>query len=269
MSKFKSEEAIAAAVTYLTGQLSVLDDFVEEIQKGEKGGRASAVFPLLVGMSTAGKATLILTEAKLATEFFVIARCLLERTVNYAYLMAADKKEIRSFIDHGIQKGYRATSKKKATFNKLGHRYKIQEPTPWIEEKLQKFTRNGRPSDWTSLSFRQRLEKIRTFCSDFDVSFYMNLYEDGSESVHGGFYGTLMHTGVLTEVTCPAKGLQYINAYVSLTLCKLGDLVHSAFKATASTNDYDLSLYVARLEDNGNTVNAVFKRMEAGEGAAH
>jgi hypothetical protein len=128
MSKFKPEEAIEAAVRYLSAQLKALDDFFEEIQKGKKGSRAAAVFPLLVGISTAGKATLILTEARLATELFVIARCLLERTVNYAYLMVADEKEIRTFIDHGIQKGYRATSKKKATFNKLGHDYKIQDP---------------------------------------------------------------------------------------------------------------------------------------------
>ena len=96
----------------------------------------------------------------------------------------------------------------------------------------------------------------------------MNLYEDGSESVHGGFYGTLVHTGILSDAQCPTKGLQYINAYVTLTLCKLGDLIQTAFKATASTKEYDLSLYLQRLENNHNVVDEVFRRMEAGEGSA-
>ena len=93
----------------------------------------------------------------------------------------------------------------------------------------------------------------------------MNLYEDGSESVHGGFYGNLLHTGILTGATCPAEGLQYVNAYVTLLLCKLGDLVMIAFKATASIYEHDLSPYMQRLENNCNVVNDVFRRMEAGE----
>lgn len=265
MSKFEAKEAVEAASKYLSGQLKVLEDFIEEIQKGKKGSRAGAVFPLMLGIVTAGKATLILTEARLATELFVVARCLLERTVNFAYLMVADEKEIKAFIDHGIQRGYRAISKKKTTFNKLGHDYKTQTPNVWLEEKIRKFTRKGRPTDWTSLSFRQRLNYLKDFCSDFDLSFYINLYEDASESVHGGFYGTLFHTGILTEAECPVMGLQYINAYVTLTLCKLGDLVMTAFKATASTNEHDLSQYLRRLQDNCNVVDEVFRRMEAGE----
>jgi hypothetical protein len=267
MSKFEAKEAIESAVKYLFGQLNVLEDFLKEVTKEKKRSRAAAVFPLLVGISTAGKAILILTEARLATEVFVIARCLLERTVNYAYLMVADEREIKAFVDHGLQKGYLATSKKKATFNKLGHDYKIQPPNALLEEKIQTFTRNGRPTDWTSLSFRQRLNHLKNFCDSFDLSFYMNLYEDGSESVHGGFYGTLLHTGILSDAVCPAKGLQYINAYVTLTLCKLGDLIQTAFKAAASTKEFDLSVYLHRLENNRNVVDEVYRRMGAGEGS--
>ena len=263
MAKFKGKEGIDAAVKYFSAQLHVMEEFIEHINDPKEMERAGAIFPLLMGIVTAGKATITLTKEKYATEAFVLARCFLERTVNYCYLMVADEKEVKAFIDHGLQKGYRATSAKKRTFNSLGHEFKIHEPNKWLQTKIDNFTHKGRQTNWTSLSFNKRIEKLREYCEEFDLSFYGNLYEDGSDSAHGSFYGTLLHTGVLSEVSTAGMGLQYINVYITLTLCKLADLIMVAFKVTAEKIKYDLSQYLEKLDENCKVVNAFFKQMEA------
>jgi hypothetical protein len=261
-TKFRTKESIDASATYFLNQLRVLEQFVEQVSDPKEIGKAGEIFPLLIGIVTSGKATVALTREKYATEVFVLARCFLERTINFCYLMISDKKEVKDFIDHGLQKGYRATSAKKITFNLFGHKFKIQEPNKWLQSKLQKFTRKGRQTNWTPLYFRTRLEKLKEYCPEFDLAFFCNLYEDGSESSHGTFYGTLFHTGILSEAQCPNMGLQYINAYITLTLCKLADLIMIAFQVIAANVEKDISKYMQKLEENCSVVNAFFKKME-------
>lgn len=266
--KYDSEETLNVALDFFNSQISLAENLNNFIHVHDKinSDRLSDLFPLLVGIVTAGKSIILVTNGRLATEAFILSRAFLERSINFCYLMSCNDKELQDFIDYALQKGFRATNAKKKTATYLGLKYKISEPNEWLGKKLKKFTSNkGKEIPrWTKLSFRDRLnyvqKEIKDLIGSYDVGFYENLYEDASETSHGTLYGTLFHTGMLSGAVCPIGGLNFITHYVSLLLCKLGDLIDCILEIIILKTDIDLNSYKEQSHRNNETVNSYIKK---------
>ncbi len=181
---------------YFASQISLLEDFWKDRLNVKSMSRLDDLFPLIFSISKTGKAISILVNAGLAGEILIISRSFLEKSIDLCYLLIGSEEELTNYIDYAFQKSYRAYCRKQKTMKIFGSSVNIPKPSPWLQEKINKFSSaKGREiTRWSKKSFTDRMLYVKSNISDLSVSrisIYEHIYEDASEVTHGSSYGNL------------------------------------------------------------------------------
>lgn len=171
--------------------------------------RLGSLYLLLFSMTYTGAAISILagrmqTEECLINECYMLARSLLERIINYLYLLYCDEKEYERFLQYEKQKSFRVLNR---TFNvgELKVTLGLSEPInlegyPDVAEAVKQYTsKSGKiKTHWTETSISKMLETIKNE-GKIDIRYLMfavlGIYDDASEALHGTIYGTTFQIG--------------------------------------------------------------------------
>lgn len=171
--------------------------------------RLGSLYLLLLSMTYTGAAISILAgrmqaEECLINECYMLARSLLERIINYLYLLYCDEKEYERFLQYTKQKGVRVLNRS-FSVGELKVALGLSQPVdlenhPEIAEAVKQFTsEKGKTiKRWTKSSISKMLETIKSN-GEIDIRYLMfavlGIYDDASEALHGTIYGATFHIG--------------------------------------------------------------------------
>jgi hypothetical protein len=162
--------------------------------------RIIKLYPLYISILNDLKSMVLLLNEKLVNQSYIICRALLERSINYCYLLFASEDEYTSYVDYCANKAGRSLSKKAEVNGKvyftLEHSAK-NDVSPKTQAAIDKFTSDkGREIPrWTNLNIDKRAEFL---LNKTKISLFPHLtmvYSDASEATHGTLYGAMFHYG--------------------------------------------------------------------------
>lgn len=196
---FGTKEATNLFIDYLLAQSSVLKGAVLT-QFQDK--RTKELKIILGSITQTATALAILCKNSLSNEATMLARSIVEKTINYCFLLVCDKKDYQDYMKYSIQKVYRKLDRELVIGDrKIETKYDENVKLPKeVVEAINKFTgsKGGEITRWTKISLDKRLELIANRTSlniGLIMLFKLSVYEDASEALHGTFYGCAFHTG--------------------------------------------------------------------------
>jgi len=188
-------------------QISIAGDFsnllVEENVLESVNPRVAMTFPLNLSVIESANALLHLLEHSppFITPAYMLARGLVESTVNYCFLLQCSEDDFNNWVSYSRQKAYRRLDRTQEAGNKklrLHFDAKFDPAEiPGLSEDLAKFTgpKGGERNRWTQKSINDRLAEIGQHSPD-DEKLVLTLlvalaatYEIGSEALHGTLIG--------------------------------------------------------------------------------
>jgi len=195
---------------YIRSQLELINKFTEEpdthnLDPGELatryGERVVGTFPLLRSIHEASRDVAFLATHDSVGSAYVLGRALVERAINYCFLLSCDQEDYLKWVRHSRQKAFRLLERSRrageASF-RFGINH-IPDPSevPGLEEDLRLFTsKKGREiSRWTRLSLEDRVKLTEDRTPNFGkqalwlLAGLAAVYDIGSEAVHGTLYG--------------------------------------------------------------------------------
>lgn len=184
-----------------------------------------------------------LSESDMLNECKMLGRALLERSVNFVYLLVCDEKEFRRYRNYTIQKAHRRLERSvTAGKHTISMKYEgVADPSevPGLKKALDMFTsKRGREiTRWTQNGLGERIEVIDEKSSVSALPFLMcwhSIYEDASEALHGTFYGCTFHTSAYepnVEHSDEAKLNENLRKNLTLLNWECGILLNSLLHA--------------------------------------
>lgn len=155
---------------------------------------------------------------------YILARALVERSINFAYLAICGDQEFNEWVDHSRQKSIRLLDQRQKA-GSVEFRLGIEPPldlsqSPDLVELLQRFTsKSGKEKTrWTQLSLNRRLGEIESTFADANriVAILLQaltiVYDIGSEAQHGTLLG--VEYGIVNDVNAEAKRIPLLMAVV-------------------------------------------------------
>lgn len=244
--KFSSDENREEIHKFFGKQLQLLEDLYKyqfDHLTHLDDTRLGSLYLLLFSMTYTGAAISILAgrmqnEESLINECYMLSRSLLERMINYLYLLYCDETEYKRFLQYTKQKGFRVLNRSftvgelKVTLG-LSESVELEKGSE-IEEAVKLFTsKKGRPiTRWTKSSISEMLETIKNK-GGIDIRLLMlamlGIYDDASEALHGTIYGTTFHIGHFFRKVPTSKNelKDHINSTYSTLFLMLGTSIHT------------------------------------------
>jgi len=138
------------------------------------------------------------------SESYMLARALLEKLINYMYVLVCEEDEYQKYLNYTKQKGYRILNRsltvgdQKAELKWSGA--VNLDDNPELREAVNQFTsaKGKTITRWTSLSPQKRLAIIRDkgkIKIEGLMLSTLGIYDDASEALHGTLYGSAFHFG--------------------------------------------------------------------------
>jgi len=190
---------------HLNGFLFAQAGILKEASKSrELTGRFDEMRVVL--MSSVGVAIAIarLGTEDMLNESTMLTRALLERLINFCYLMVCEEDEYKKYKAHSLQKSYRKLDRQ-ITAGKHSFRVKYTgeidvDSIPELKKALAQFTgpKGGEKTRWTDVDLSERVILIGEKSNIDERKWLLSLlsfYEDASEALHGTLYGSVFHTG--------------------------------------------------------------------------
>ena len=177
------------------------------------GKRIQSLYHLLMSIYITGNAINLLAINNFLGESYMLARALLEKLINYMYLLACEEEEYMKYLNYTKQKGYRILNR---SIIVEGQKAELKwsgsvdlDKNPELREAVNQFTsKKGKViTRWTSLSIAERLNIIRDKAKiriEALMLSTLGIYDDASEALHGTLYGSAFHYGFF-EGKIPAK----------------------------------------------------------------
>ena len=152
--------------------------------------------------------------------------------------MLCDEKKFREYEEHYIQKAFRKLDREfRAGDIKMSVQFSGK--SNWdgnskLKSAVEKYTtkRGREDTNFLRLSIPEKLQFIKKN-SKANIGFFLHyqtlFYEDGSEAMHGSFYGTIFHLGAAMPEFDPKKvgdANIHIQKMLSLFLLDIGTLIH-------------------------------------------
>ncbi len=196
---FGTKEATNLFINYLLAQSSILKGAALTTFQNKRTKELKIVLGSITQTATA---LAILSKNNLSNEATMLARSVVEKVINYCFLLVCDKEDYQDYMKYSLQKIYRKLDRKlvigdKKIWTKYGESVKLPKDAV---EAINKFTgtKGGEITRWTEISLDKRLELIANRTSlniGLIMLFKLSVYEDASEALHGTFYGCAFHTG--------------------------------------------------------------------------
>jgi len=206
--------------------------------------RIQSLYHLLMSIYITGNAINLLALNNFLSESYMLARALLEKLINYMYVLVCEEDEYQKYLNYTKQKGYRILNRsfivgeQKAELKWSGS--VNLDDNPELREAVNQFT-SGKGkviTRWTSLSPAERLNVIRDK-GNIKIEGLMlstlGIWDDASEALHGTLYGSAFHFGFF-EGRIPRKvedlAETYRNRLLSLFFA-LGTSIASLFEVVS------------------------------------
>lgn len=177
---------------------------------------------------TAKSLSLILGEGD-ADSSYALARTLVERTINFAFLSVCEDSHFQDWLDYSNQKSFRLTQVEKSA-GTYGIRIGVSPPIdpiqiPGLQKQLLRFTgKSGQErTRWTNLRLDDRLASIEGKLEGSKaITIYLlgalaSTYDPGAEVQHGTLVGVQLGFGVSGMGRNALEHLDVIG--LSLCLC--------------------------------------------------
>lgn len=180
--------------------------------------RIVSLYHLLMSIYITGNAINLLAINNFLGESYMLARSLLEKLINYMYLLVCEEKEYKRYLAYTKQKSYRVLNRsfivgdQKAELKWTGS---INlDDYPELKEAVNEFTNSKgkaiKSKMWSSLSLADRLAIIRDQ-SKIKIEGIMlstlGIYDDASEALHGSLYGVTFNYGFFEKIPSSAQEL--------------------------------------------------------------
>ncbi len=183
--------------------------------------RILSLYHLLMSIYITGNGINLLAINNFLGESYMLARSLLEKLINYMYLLVCEENEYKKYLTYTKQKGYRVLNRsfivgdQKAELKWSGS---INlDDYPELKEAVNEFTssKGKAVSRWTSLSLADRLATIRDqgkIKIEGLMLSTLGIYDDASEAIHGSLYGATFNYG-LFEGKIPSSVQELAETY--------------------------------------------------------
>ncbi len=179
--------------------------------------RINSLYHLLLSIYLTGNALNLLSLNNFLGETYILSRSMLEKIINYLYVISCNESEYRRYLNHTKQKGYRILNRS-FTAGTIKAELKWSsfidlDIYPELKEAVDQFTsEKGKIiTRWTSLSIADRLALIEekgVVKIDVLVLSTLGIYDDASEALHGTLYGSTFHYGFF-EGKVPANVTEF------------------------------------------------------------
>lgn len=213
-----------------------------EALKTNPNERVDSLYLLLFSMHDTAESVGILVANQKINEGYMLARALLERIVNYIFLLYCDEEEFKGYLSYTKQKSYR-NLKKNIRVGELIAELKWTgdfnlEDDPELKKAVDLFTsKKGKTiTRWRSKSLSDMLDVIRKK-SDVDIRplmlGVMAIYDDASEALHGTIYGTIFHIGLFSAGNLKTKKqiVSSVHGQLAVLFLSLGSCIDSLIGA--------------------------------------
>lgn len=174
--------------------------------------RLPVLWALLLGTISTAEALIELLKSGFVNESFMLIRALLERAINFSYLLIAPHEEFELYVAYGRQKALRMLDRS-VNVGSMGYRVAYTGPLadkPEYRELIAMFTgpRGGERTRWSEVSLPDRLVAVHNHSGTGELSLltYLFMYERASEALHGTFYGLLVDSGFWEPRPAGGKG---------------------------------------------------------------
>jgi len=166
--------------------------------------RIQSLYHLLMSIYITGNAINLLALNNFLSESYMLARALLEKLINYMYVLVCEEDEYQKYLNYTKQKGYRILNRsfivgdQKAELRWSGS--VNLDDNPELRDAVNQFTsgKGKAITRWTSLSLQERLAIIRDkgkIKIEGLMLSTLGIYDDASEALHGTLYGSAFHFG--------------------------------------------------------------------------
>lgn len=216
--EFGSREFMLKMLDVYRSQVMLIEKLYQQqfMQKEEVlGRRVSAIYPLLFSLHQTGTAIDILALKGKIAECFMLARSVVERIINYLYLLFCEDEEYARYLAYTKQKGFRILNRSitvgnlKAELRSSGSIDVNKEPE--LKEAVEMFTssRGREITRWSNKSIDKMMALINEK-GGIEIGFLMlaklGIYDDASEAMHGTLYGSIFYTGIFEKGMPKTKG---------------------------------------------------------------
>ena len=262
---FSSPETIHFFCEALDFQITYL---AESTKSAKPGNRSSILAALLVTSARTATKIADLCREEYYGESVMLARSVVERCINFGYLMYCEESEYNRWIDHGFQKMYRRMSLDISTAGLRivtdGTRNFSLEDNPWMQKLLNQFTskKGNQITRWTTTSILERIDLLSKHCDVSPLHFMMSyglIYEDASEALHGTFYGCAFEMGDFTRhfrQVSPEEVIKYRRENISYLLYGLHNLLFATLQVLSRAHGIDHPYELAKKRHD--LVNEIF-----------
>lgn len=183
--------------------------------------RIVSLYHLLMSIYITGNAINLLAINNFLGESYMLARPLLEKLINYMYLLVCEEKEYKRYLAYTKQKSYRILNR---SFIVGDQKAELKwtssinlDDYPELKEAVNEFTNSKgkaiKSKMWSSLSLADRLAIIRDQ-SKIKIEGIMlstlGIYDDASEALHGSLYGVTFNYGFFEKIPSSAQKLAEI-----------------------------------------------------------
>jgi len=179
----------------------------ESVIRNSDSVRLLKLYPLLAAILEDSISLDILASHSRVNQCYIISRALLERVINFSYLLYAPEQEYSSFVEYTKNKAARSLSRKieidgveKVSLNFANDDYQLSED---YVKAVERFTSaNGREIPrWTKLNIDKRADFLDKKSGKNLLLHVLAIYADASEALHGTLYGALFHLGVFNPTS--------------------------------------------------------------------
>ncbi|WP_447839066.1 DUF5677 domain-containing protein [Aeromonas salmonicida] len=172
--------------------------------------RAIKLYPIFASIIEDSISLDILAKNYRLNQCYIISRALLERVINFCYLLYSPEDEYESFVAYTKNKAARGLSRKieiggqkKVSLEFSGGEYELPQD---YRDAVERFTsENGREIPrWTKLNIEKRAVFLDEKSGRNLLLHVLMIYGDASEALHGTLYGALFHLGAFSPGSIPS-----------------------------------------------------------------
>lgn len=171
--------------------------------------RAIKLYPIFTSIIEDSISLDILATNSRLNQCYIISRALLERVINFCYLLYSPEDEYESFVTYTKNKAARGLSRKieiggqkKVSLEFSGGEYELPQD---YRDAVERFTsENGREIPrWTKFNIEKRAIFLDEKSGRNLLLHVLMIYGDASEALHGTLYGALFHLGIFSPGSIP------------------------------------------------------------------
>ncbi len=240
-AKWGTQEFSNQLFQYYHRQSDLLQELYKyqfEELKTKPSKRVDSLYLLLFSMHDTAESVGILVANQKINESHIMARALLERIINYIFLLYCDEEDYERYMSYTKQKSYRNLNKNIKVgelISELKWSGNVNlADAPELKKAIDLFTsKKGKTiTRWRSKSLVDMLN-IVSKKTDIDIKPLMlgllAIYDDASEALHGTLYGTIFQIGLFTKGNLKKKNqiISSVHGQLSMLFLALGACIDS------------------------------------------